>query len=58
MSGMLSNIYMSKFDSEINRFISNFNGRYFRYCDDIELKTILKNVLEVPNTEYVIETNI
>ncbi|CAH6923347.1 putative RNA-directed DNA polymerase [Vibrio chagasii] len=35
MSGMLSNIYMSEFDIEVNKFISNLNGKYFRYCDDI-----------------------
>lgn len=59
MSGMLSNIYMSKFDIEINRFISNFNGRYFRYCDDILIVApFSEDVSFIDNIETFIEKEV
>jgi hypothetical protein len=35
MSGMLSNIYMMDFDKEVSKLVSELNGQYFRYCDDM-----------------------
>ena len=35
VSAVLSNIYMSDFDLEVNAFVRKSNGRYFRYCDDM-----------------------
>jgi RNA-directed DNA polymerase len=35
ISVLLSNIYMFWFDEEISKLVNEFNGCYFRYCDDI-----------------------
>ena len=35
MSGMLSNIYMMNFDKNVKNKITEINGEYFRYCDDM-----------------------
>jgi len=35
ISALLSNIYMLKFDQELNNMIKIIGGRYFRYCDDL-----------------------
>ncbi|MBC3809261.1 group II intron reverse transcriptase domain-containing protein [Undibacterium seohonense] len=37
ISALLSNIYMFDFDREVNSFVKEFNGCYFRYCDDMFL---------------------
>ncbi|WP_329956727.1 hypothetical protein [Photobacterium leiognathi] len=45
---MLSNIYMFDFDLKMNSFITQFGGKYFRYCDDILfiIPTEYKNIVE------------
>lgn len=35
LSGMLSNIYMMNFDKLVSKIMSDLNGCYFRYCDDM-----------------------
>lgn len=35
LSALLSNIYMLDFDKEINDYVNSFNGKYYRYCDDM-----------------------
>lgn len=35
MSGLLSNIYMMDFDEAVSRHLTEINGKYFRYCDDM-----------------------
>lgn len=35
ISGMLSNLYMMDFDKVLARLVSEMNGQYFRYCDDM-----------------------
>ena len=37
ISGMLSNIYMIDFDTEMAKLVAEMNGRYYRYCDDMIL---------------------
>lgn len=34
ISATLSNVYMLDFDKNINAYVSECKGRYFRYCDD------------------------
>ncbi|PSW41766.1 antiviral reverse transcriptase Drt2 [Photobacterium leiognathi] len=48
LSAMLSNIYMFDFDLKMNSFITQFGGKYFRYCDDILfiIPTEYKNIVE------------
>lgn len=53
ISAMLSNIYMLDFDIAINNFVSEKNGSYFRYCDDMliiidkEFETDLENFINI-----------
>lgn len=35
ISALLSNIYMIDFDSKMKAYVEQFNGKYFRYCDDM-----------------------
>lgn len=35
ISALLSNIYMLNFDQQINEYVKEIGGRYFRYCDDM-----------------------
>jgi hypothetical protein len=35
LSAMLSNIYMFGFDYVMKNYMNDFNGKYFRYCDDM-----------------------
>mgnify|MGYP001063866000 CR=1 FL=1 len=35
ISALLSNIYMLDFDEKISEIVSEINGVYFRYCDDM-----------------------
>ena len=35
ISALLSNIYMIDFDEIIKNYVDTFNGKYYRYCDDI-----------------------
>ncbi len=35
ISGVLSNLYMMEFDKKINSLLSNIDGKYYRYCDDM-----------------------
>lgn len=35
ISALLSNIYMIDFDSKMKAYVEKFNGKYFRYCDDM-----------------------
>ena len=34
ISAVLSNIYLMKFDKDINDYVTNLGGFYLRYCDD------------------------
>lgn len=43
ISAVLANIYMLKFDIEIQQFVSKLNGLYRRYCDDIIIIIPLEN---------------
>jgi hypothetical protein len=44
LSALLSNIYMIDFDKEVKNYIENFNGKYYRYCDDILMILPLRNI--------------
>lgn len=35
ISALLSNIYMIDFDYKMKEYVKKFNGKYFRYCDDM-----------------------
>lgn len=35
ISGMLSNLYMMDFDNEVSKLVTEMNGKYYRYCDDM-----------------------
>lgn len=35
MSALLSNIYMLDFDAEMKKYVSDIDGSYYRYCDDM-----------------------
>lgn len=35
LSALLSNIYMLNFDKNMNDYVESFDGKYYRYCDDI-----------------------
>jgi RNA-directed DNA polymerase len=35
ISALLSNIYMIDFDSDMKKYVDQFGGKYFRYCDDM-----------------------
>ncbi len=35
ISSVLSNIYLIDFDCDIQNFVTNLNGLYMRYCDDL-----------------------
>lgn len=35
ISGLLSNIYMMNFDEAISKYLTEIDGKYFRYCDDM-----------------------
>lgn len=47
MSGMLSNIYMMNFDKNMKSKITEINGEYFRYCDDMIFIIDNENVDEI-----------
>ncbi len=35
ISALLSNIYMIDFDHDMKKYVDQFEGKYFRYCDDM-----------------------
>ncbi|CAA6812410.1 MAG: RNA-directed DNA polymerase (Reverse transcriptase) [uncultured Sulfurovum sp.] len=35
LSALLSNIYMIDFDEKIKNYVHTFEGKYYRYCDDM-----------------------
>ncbi len=35
ISALLSNIYMIDFDEKMKKYVDSFDGKYYRYCDDI-----------------------
>jgi Reverse transcriptase (RNA-dependent DNA polymerase) len=35
ISDILANVYLVDFDKKLARWVRKFNGKYFRYCDDI-----------------------
>ena len=43
ISAFLANVYMLEFDKSINRIVSEADGFYFRYCDDILIIVPEKN---------------
>lgn len=49
MSGLLSNIYMMDFDEVVNKFLTDINGKYFRYCDDMIFIFDASDKLKVEN---------
>ena len=51
LSPLLSNMYMSYFDSAIHRRITFLGGRYWRYCDDILI--VIPGVLEFGILAYI-----
>lgn len=35
ISALISNIYMLDFDLAMKKYVDSYNGKYFRYCDDM-----------------------
>lgn len=51
LSPLLSNIYLLEFDISIFNYVSEFNGTYYRYCDDMLLIVPLSK--QEPATEFI-----
>jgi len=49
ISGMLANLYMLQFDIELKKYADDFNGKYYRYSDDIFL------IIPYSNTDNYLE---
>ena len=47
ISAVLSNIYLMKFDKDINEYVTNLGGFYLRYCDDF--------ILAIPSEKVTLE---
>ncbi|MDD2539508.1 MAG: reverse transcriptase domain-containing protein [Desulfuromonadaceae bacterium] len=63
ISALLSNIYLIKFDSEVNQLMDAVDGKYLRYCDDILCIVPVNNKDEIIDcllkkiSEYYLEIN-
>jgi len=63
ISACLSNIYMIDFDIAVNNKMKEYNGVYYRYCDDIivvvntEDQEVIKNYISNEIRKYHLEIN-
>ena len=49
ISGLLSNIYMMDFDEVVSKYLTEIDGKYFRYCDDMIFVFDASDKLRVEN---------